>query len=330
MFTLSIIGMAPLASSAGEAARTSNDDAPPPGYKSMDAVKLAILSGQLKLISPRIDVPTNVELRKGVEYGKSGEQALKLDLYLPKRKKTSKQIGRPVPGLIFIHGGAWKGGRRSDYHYYGVKFAEQGYVVATISYRLLPDWPFPAAIQDAKCAVRWMRANAKQLHVKANRIGVVGGSAGGHLAMLVGYSSDVPELEGNGGHADISSRVQAVVNLYGPTDLTTDFATSNRTLIDFMGGKTIDDVREQYELASPITHVTKDDPPTLIFHGTIDDTVPIAQADLLAKKLRTTGVPCRYDRLKGWPHTMDLAEVVNRRVRRQMIDFFNKHLPLPE
>ena len=145
--------------------------------------------------------------------------------------------------------------------------------------------------------------------------------------MLVGYSSN-PELEGTGGHQGVSSRVQVVVNLYGPTDLTTSYATSNGTVINFLGGKKIEEARRQYELASPITHVTKGDPPTLIFHGTIDDTVPIAQADKLAEKLKATRVPYRYDRLKGWPHTMDLAEVINRRCRRLMTEFFKKHLSM--
>jgi len=313
----------PLVVFAQEPVATPGEDGPP-GYESMDAVKLAILTGQLKLINPNIEAPANIDVRKDVIYGKGGGQDLKLDLYSP------KNLDRPVPGLIFIHGGAWKGGHRSDYHFYGVKFAERGYVVATVSYRLLPDWPFPAAVHDVKCAVRWMRAEKSRLHVKADRIGVVGGSAGGHLAMMIGYSSDVPELEGDGGNAGVSSRVSAVVNLYGPTDLTTPFATSNQTLIRFMGGKKIEDARRQYELASPITHVTKDDPPTLILHGTIDETVPIAQADLLARKLRTVGVSYRYDRLAGWPHTMDLAEVVNRRCRRLMVEFFNEHLPLTD
>ncbi len=245
---------------------------------------------------------------------------MKLNLYSPKR------IDRAVPGLIFIHGGGWSSGSRDDYHFYGVKFAERGYVVASVSYRLAPNHPFPAAVHDVKCAVRWMRSSAAKLHVNPDRIGVVGGSAGGHLAMMIGYSSDVHELEGTGGHAGISSRVNAVVNFYGPTDLTTPFAANNKTVINFIGGKKIDDARNQFELASPITHVTKDDPPTLIFHGTIDDIVPIAQADLLAKKLESLGVPHRYDRLKGWPHGLDLAEVVNRRCLRLMTGFLQKHL----
>ncbi len=317
------LAAAPAVSLAQDVAQTASDTAPP-GYKSADAVKLAILTRQLKLIDTKIEVPDDIEVRKDIEYGTGGGQSLKLDLY------SAKQLDRPVPGLIFIHGGGWKKGERSDYHYYCVKFAERGYVVATVSYRLLPDGTFPAPVHDVKCAVRWMRASADRLHVDPNQIGVVGGSAGAHLAMMAGYSSDVPELEGDGGHVGVSSRVQAVVNLYGPADLTAPIATGNEGVIKFLGGRQYGDAPDQYERASPITYVTKDDPPTLILHGTIDEIVPIAQADLLAEKLRTSGVPYRYERLEGWPHTMDLAEVVNGYCLRHMIAFFDQHLPLPE
>jgi acetyl esterase/lipase len=292
----------------------------PPGYKSLDQIKLAFLIGRLKLIDPEIEVPESVELKKDIEYGRGGPVSLRLDLYSP------RTVEKATPGLIFIHGGAWKSGNRSDYHYYGVKFAEQGYVVATVTYRMLPDWPFPAALHDVKCAVRWMRANAQSLNVDPDRIAAIGGSAGGHLAMMIGYSSDNPKFEGKGGYAEVSSRVQAVVNLYGPTDLTTEEATGNQTVIDFLGGKTFKEAKDLYELISPITHVDKDDPPTLIFHGTIDDIVPVSQADLLAEKLKKVGVAYHYDRLEGWPHTLDLADVVNRRCRRLMLEFFRKHL----
>ena len=312
----------PASQSAADLA--TGTEAPPAGYRSMTAIKFAILTGQLKLVDRNIVVPETISVRRGITYGTGGDQPLKLDLYSP------KQLAGPVPALIFIHGGAWKKGKRSDYHYYCVKFAERGYVVATITYRLLPKHAFPAAVEDAKCAVRWMRANAGKLHVNPNLIGAIGGSAGGHLAMMVGYSSDVPELEGHGGHPGVSSRVQAVVDLYGPTDLTTPFAVNNPTAINFLGGRKIGEARKQYELASPITHVTKDDPPTLIFHGSIDETVPVAQSDMLTKKLKAVGVPVTYDRLTGWPHTMDAAAVVNRRCRRLMNRFFDKYLPLPK
>lgn len=313
---------APAVSDAGAALATEAD--PPPGYKSMAAVQAAILTGKLKLVDGEIEVPDSVVLTKDIEYGQVDGEPLKLDLYQP------KGLDNPVPGILFIHGGGWSKGGRNDYHYYCVKFAELGYVVATASYRLVPEWLYPAAVHDVKCAVRWLRANADKYHIDPDMIGVAGGSAGGHLSMMVGYSSDVPELEGDGGNAGVSSRVQAVVNLYGPTDLTVPAATEHPTVLGFFGGKTIDEVRTDYEQASPLAHVTEDDPPTLIIQGTIDDLVPVAQADALALKLREVGVPFRYDRLPGWPHTLDLAEVMNVRCRRLMQEFFAEHLPLPQ
>jgi len=293
----------------------------PPGFPNTLAAKTAALLKLMPIVDLQLKTPEDVELRKGIVYGRGSGRELELDLYTPRKEKE-----KPVPGLIFIHGGAWRGGKRSDYHYYGVKFAEAGYVVATISYRLLKEAPFPAAVEDAKCAVRWMRSHAAELGVDPDRIGVAGGSAGGHLAMMLGFSSDVPELEGNGGHAGISSRVQAVVNLYGPADLTTPFGIHSRLVKDFLGGRTFDQAPEVYRQASPLSHLTPDDPPVFIIHGTIDDTVPIAQADLLANRLQELEIPFRYDRLEGWPHALDIAKVTNDRVRKAMLEFFAEHL----
>jgi acetyl esterase/lipase len=185
-------------------------------------------------------------------------------------------------------------------------------------------------VEDAKCAVRFLRANAKKYGIDPDRIGVAGGSAGGHLSMMIGYSSDVPELEGNGGSPETSSRVQAVVDLYGPTDLTTDFAKSRGEVIRFLDNKKFDEAPDAYRLASPITHVTKDDPPTLILHGSIDSTVPISQAEQLAEKAKEVGAECELDCLKGWPHTMDMDSKVNDHCMAKMFEFFDKHLGVPQ
>jgi len=293
----------------------------PKGYTSEQAVMAAIALGQIKLIDAKsVSVPQNVEEILGVEYGTGGERKLQLDLYLPKGRTKA------TAAVIFIHGGAWKGGERSDMKFYCVKFAEKGYVTATVTYRLTGQAPFPAAVHDVKCAVRWLRANAGRYQVHPERIAVSGNSAGGHLSMMIGYSDD-PSLEGSGGNANVSSRVCAVVNFYGPTDLTTDFAREQGVLKDFMGGRTFDEAHDDYKLASPLFHLTKDDPPTLIFHGTIDSTVPIVQADKLAARLKELGIDYVYERYEGWPHVMDLAEAVNQRCVYQMEQFFKKHIP---
>ena len=294
----------------------------PKGYADEQAVMTAIVLGQIKLIDAKsVSTPDNVEEILGIEYGTGGESRLQLDLYLPKGRTKA------TPAVIFIHGGAWKSGKRSDMKFYCVKFAEKGYVTATITYRLTGQAPFPAAVHDVKCAVRWLRANAAKYQVDPKRIVASGNSAGGHLSMMIGYSDD-PSLEGNGGNRDVSSQVCAVVNFYGPTDLTTDFAKEQGVLEDFMGGKAFEEALDAYKLASPLFSLTQDDPPTLIFHGTIDSTVPIAQADKLADRLKELGIDYVYERYDGWPHAMDLAEAVNRRCVHQMGQFFNKHIPI--
>ena len=296
------------------------EEEPPPGYSSLNMLKLAWATGQLKMVDLKLPTPESVVVKKGVEYGRAGQVSLKLDLFRP------KDLDQETAGLIFIHGGGWKSGKRSDYHYYCVKFAEQGFVVTTITYRLQDVDPFPAAVEDAKCAVRWMRASAATIHVDPDRIGIIGGSAGGHLAMMVGYTSDHPSLEGTGGNQRASSRVQAVVNLYGPCDLTVPKAANDGLVTRFLGGKTIEDAPELFQLASPITHITEDDPPTLILHGTIDDIVPVTQSDKLDKRLTQAKIPHQYQRLEGWPHTMDMAVPVNAYCMKIMSKFFQEHL----
>lgn len=295
----------------------------PPGFASEDEVKQAYFSGKLKPIDLSIELPSTVKLERNIEFGKGGDHGLALDLYSP-RQRT-----RELPAVLFLHGGAWKSGYRQIYHYYCTKFAEHGFIAATASYRLTGEAPYPAAVEDVKCAVRFLRANAEKYGIDPDRIAAAGGSAGGHLALMIAYSADAPELEGKGGNAETSSRIQAVVNLYGPTDLTTDFAKSRGEVIGFLGGKKFDEAPETYRVASPITYVTKDDPPTLILHGTLDSTVPFEQAELLAKKLNDIGVECELDRVEGWPHTMDLDDRVNRHCMAKMFEFLEKHLGAP-
>jgi acetyl esterase/lipase len=291
-----------------------------------------IKSGEIELLKPMTDLPAGVEASYDVEFGKGGAKPLLLDLFKP------KEIKKPVPGLIFVHGGAWKEGSRKNYGTYSRHFAAKGYVVATIEYRLSGEAPFPAAIQDVNCAIRWMRANAAKLGVDPNRIGLVGGSAGGHLVLLAAYAANDPELEGTGGNNGVSSRVQAVVDIYGLVSLGARTppgrvrfirARAIDPVVQFMGGKRADDDPELYAKASPITHVTKDAPPTLILHGTVDELVKIAHSDKLAAKLSELGVPYLYDRIEGWHHGMDIVKEVHEHCEWMMDQFFAQVLPLP-
>jgi len=290
----------------GKENETNEPPPMPPGYASNEELVAAFQAGKIKPIDAvNVPVPDNILEEKNIEYGKVGDRSLQLDLY------RQREMKKPAPAIVFIHGGAWKGGKRDIMKFYTVRYAQRGYVTATISYRFTQDAPFPAAVNDAKCAVRWLRANAKKFQINPDKIGVSCNSAGGHLAMMIGFSSDIPELEGNGGNLEVSSRTQAVVDFYGPVDLTTDFARKMGVVREFLSGKTYEQDPKLYAYASPISYLTKDDPPTLILHGTIDIVVPIDQADTLAKKLKELNIPVVYEKFVGWPHTMDLAESVN-------------------
>lgn len=300
----------------------SGGPAVPPGYSSHDEVMKAVVSGKVKLVKAPETLPETVIAHKDIEYARVGDRSLTLDLYAP------KHIEKPAPVLVFIHGGGWQQGNKNDYRVYTIDYASKGYVAATISYRLRQEALFPAAVHDVKAALRWIRANADAYGIDPEKIALIGGSAGGHLSLLAGYS-DTPELEGETANPGTRTRVQAIINFYGPSDLTTEHARTAPEVTAFLGAD-FDTSPGLFALASPITHITKDDPPTLTFHGTLDELVPVAQADALHAKLTELGVPNVYDRIEGWPHTLDAALEINRHCQGVMDRFLAKHLPLPK
>lgn len=275
----------------------------PAGYPTLNAIYLAFMLGMIEPADLGKDqpAPANVAVEKDLVYGKVGDRDLMLDVYYPKVAPA-----KPVPMLVFIHGGGWSGGKRGDYQIYCNRFAEWGYVVATISYRFHQEAKFPACVQDTNAALRWMRAHGARFGGDPERMAVLGGSAGGYLAMMAAYASDVPELQGDAGNPGVSSRVQAIVNLYGPSDLTTPEAQVAPQVTGLIG-KSFAEVPETYKLASPLSHLDKDDPPTLIVHGTLDQVVTVLQSDALAERLKDLGTDYWYDRADGWPHTFDIV-----------------------
>lgn len=306
---------------------------PPKGFPTENSLLATYLLAQIGLadlglldIEGGVALPDGVREETEIVYGMGGDTELKLDLYSP------KDLDSPAPGIIFIHGGGWRSGKRQDYKLYTTEFAARGYVAATVTYRLREAGYFPNCVEDVKCAVRWMRANAESLKVDPNRIAVIGGSAGGHLSMMVGYSSDIAEFEGNGGHAGVSSAVAAVIDIYGPADFTHEQNRDHHLLTNFMQGS-YEEFPDKYKKASPLTYVDPSDPPTLIIHGTVDTLVPVIQSDRLAEKFQELGMTYWYDRIDGWPHAMDVAQVVNDRVVEVVSAFLEETFstpPVPE
>lgn len=246
---------------------------------------------------------------RNLTYGKGGNTELKLDLARP------SDGGGPYPAIVCIHGGAWRFGSRSviNTRYPSLNgrsaieyLAAHGFVAATISYRLIPKTDFDGQLADCKAAVRWMRANAAKYGIDPNRIAVCGYSAGGHYACLLGLTEKSDGFEGNGGNADQSSRVQAVVDLFGPTDLT-KMGWNQDTEDGIAGpliGARLKDRPDLFRRASPICYVRdgKKYPPFLIMHGTEDKVVPINQSQLLMEKLKESGVKYKYVEMPGVRH----------------------------
>ncbi|MEN8155602.1 MAG: alpha/beta hydrolase [Bacteroidota bacterium] len=290
---------------------------PPKGYRSETMLKAAYALGFLDLIDREPPVPSNIRAWKDIVYKEVDTITLKLDIY----RKT--ELKDPAPILIFIHGGSWSGGERSDYLPYLIDYAEKGYVTVTVSYRLSGVAQYPAAVEDVKCAVKWIRSHAEAYSIDPERIALVGGSAGGHLAMMVAYADE--KVFGGACNNGTGEKVKAIVNLYGPADLTSEDARNHSKVRQFLG-KGYQDAPELYRISSPRTHISRDDPPTLIFHGTLDSTVPVGQSDSLHRWLNIAGVPNEYHRLKGWPHTMDLSQKVNAYCQYYMDAFFKEHL----
>ena len=290
----------------------------PDGYSSETTMKIAYFFGTLDLIEKDFPVPDDVEEYKDIIYKTVDSTNLKLDIY------HAKNISESAPLLLFIHGGAWKKGNKHDYLRYLVDFARKGYVTATVQYRFSNKVKFPAQLQDVKAAIRWLKKNADNYNINSKKVAVIGGSAGGHLAMMAGYTSGISEFNEET-ESPYSSEVQAVVNLYGPADLTTEYAREQSSVTNLIGKK-YNEAPELFQKASPTNYITADDPPTLIFQGTIDELVPFSQSDNLTKQLENAGAQVEYHKLEGWPHTMDLSVEVNEYCQFYMDRFFKKHL----
>lgn len=228
-----------------------------------------------------------------LEYANVRGQSLQLDLRIPDGRG-------PFPVIVYLHSGAWITGDRTGGP--AIRQATRGYAVASIDYELAPQSIWPAQIEDAKAAVRWLRANAARFNLDPDRIGVFGTSAGGHIGSVLGTSFGDPFVEGlELGNAQFSSRVKAVIDWYGPTDLLKLDAQKlpcypgldgNASFMppSLLIGCPIQECKDKAELANPIHYITPDDPPFLIMQGMLDCLVPYQQSVMLNDALKAAGV----------------------------------------
>jgi len=264
---------------------------------------------------------------RDIEYARIGDRSIQLDLYLPEGQG-------PFPVIIWVHGGGWTSGDKDlDRNDPQVRQAGRGYVVASVDYRLSQQAKFPAQIEDCKAAVRWLRARASSYNLDPSRIAVWGSSAGGHLAALLGTSGDVIELEGSEDNQGFSSRVNAVVDWFGPTDLlkmSADSLPFPCNLVDhnspfspesLLIGCAIQTCPDKTDKANPIRYVSSDDPPFLIMHGDRDCLVGPQQSQRLYNALTAVGVRASLKFLPGAGHGgSEFEEAENLRLVEDFLD----------
>ena len=214
-----------------------------------------------------------------------------MDVYFP-------DAGGPWPALVYVHGGAWMHGDKAEAAMFARTMTAQGYVVVSVNYRLYPTGRYPAMIEDVKCAIRSMRAHAGEYNLDPNRIGAIGVSAGGHLVSLIGTSDPSAGFD-VGEYLDQSSRVQAVIAMAPVMDLTRSFPHA-----DIEAMRRVGFGEDNIVQASPITHVTPDDPPFLLIHGDRDELVPVEQSQLMYERLLDANVPAQLVIVRNAGHSM--------------------------
>ena len=267
------------------------------------------------------EISERLDSKLDVTFARYGDRTLEMDIYRP------KDSWETLPAIVCIHGGGWNKGRKIHFRNVAQALAARGYVTASIDYRLSGEAPFPAHIQDCKAAVRFLRANAKKYGIDPNRIGAIGSSAGGHLAALLATSAGIEELEGNGGHANVSSAIQASVPMCGQTDFLSE---RNREISrdrdiwrEFLGGSQ-EEQPETYRLASPLVHLDKTDPPCWIITGQLDD--PSTHADKFRTRLDELGIEAGMTMIKDAPHGFLKKQVWFDRAMETADKFFAKTL----
>ena len=261
-------------------------------------------------------VPEGVEVLRDLEYAQVKGVGLKLDLYRPSAKPSA-----PMPLVIWVHGGGWRNGSKANCP--AAWLATKGYAVASLDFRLLPDHPWPAQIEDPIAALRWLRKESGRYGFDAERTAAMGGSSGGHVVALWGTLTLPAE-----------DKVKAVVDWYGPTDLLTmppnvlsekrtraELAKANGALL--LGGVVMDQP-EKAKAVSALHQVSKDDVPFLIMHGTADTSVPVDQSERLHAALKAAGVESTLKLLPGAGHGGKEFDSPESRALIQA--FLDKHL----
>ena len=228
----------------------------------------------------------SISVEKDVVFGKGGDMDLKLDIYRPPAGMEKRMA------TIHFHGGGFAGGSKDTLSERIKPYANLGYVAIAAQYRLSGQAGFPALVHDAKAAIRWVRANAKTLGIEPQRIGVVGYSAGGYHALFTAGTSNRSEFEGAGGNAGVSSQVAVCLAYYPATNVPATMLPAGS-----------DDAARRAVNAT--TYIAAGFPPTIVFHGMKDTTIPIESSQRLVQQFRDASVPVEFHAFEGVPHVFD-------------------------
>jgi acetyl esterase/lipase len=266
--------------------------------------------------SPEFDTSKLQSVERDVTYCVMDGVELKMDVYYP---ACADERWR---ALVYIHGGSWTGGdkRSAPTHQDRAALVSAGFLVVSVNYRLAPEYKFPAMIQDVKCAVRYLRAHADDYNLDANRIGAWGNSAGGHLATLLGLADSSAGWD-VGAHAEYSSAVQAVADMFGPADMEMFLPANDEEVF----------LNADLKNASPIEYINKNAPPFLILHGDADTTVSLAQSELLAEKLKANNASVKLVIVRDGGHGFTPEDSPNMQptraeVTQMLVEFFTNAL----
>lgn len=274
------------------------------------ALKDPAISPDDRVNRPLPEITDKIEVREGLVYAQYGERKLKLDLYLPKERTGSK-----TPAVLLIHGGGFRVGDIKKYAPHAARLANEGFVAAAMEYRLLPEAKgVRECAYDAKAAVRWLRANADEFGIDAERIGAFGGSAGAFLVNVLATIS-ASEFEGNGGNAGVSSQIQAAVSMAGSGDFMRE-GHRERFGLSLQEAKAM----------SPIAHIESQTPPFLLVHCIDDSTVPYSESEKMKTKLDSVGAAAELVTIRNCRHAFWHAEYGFDQVMEPAASFFRRTL----
>lgn len=260
-----------------------------------------------------------VSIKEGIVIGEGSGRSLKADIFLPPLEEKSR------PAVLFIHGGGWIEGDRSQLRGYGILLARLGFVCMCNSYRLSNESIWPAQIQDVNCAIRYLRANATDLGLDPNRIGVSGNSAGGHLSLMAAATNYDQNFEGDGGSNEVSSEIKAVCAIYPPTTIRQlEMLNPLENAFLMLMGK--EAKKEDFDKASPLNYVTEDYPPCMLIHGSTDSVVRLKDSTKFYEKLIEFNRPASLHIFSEEEHAFDGEPDYGRAVADLQALFFKKYL----